>query len=78
MGNDPEKFDPVKWAFFLVAFVILAQVASAFMATLFCMWNWREAPGAIDTCSEGKIWEVLAAALAAALAFAGGKLSGKE
>ena len=70
-------FDLVRAAFLLVAFVIVAHIVLVFIVAGFCVYEWRDiakVPQAFAACTEGKMAEVLAAALAAALAFASGKL----
>ena len=76
-----KEFNVVKAAFYLVAFVIVAHVVGALIQTAFRMWSWRgmltpEAKPVIEICTKGNIFEILSAALAAALAFAGGKIMG--
>ena len=76
-----KDFDLVRAAFYLVAGVIAAQVLGAFVMMAFCIWDWREIATVqinAEACTSGKMSELLAAALAAALAFAGGRLRGNK
>lgn len=71
-----KQFDIAKWAFFLVAFVIASHVIAALSAQATCMYFAKEIMESGKECvASGKLTEVLGAALAAALAFAGGKIS---
>ena len=67
------KFDVVKWCFWLVAFVIAAHVFMVLISVSACIYYADEiVSGKFQCDSNGRLGEVLAAALAAALAFAGG------
>jgi hypothetical protein len=70
------EFDIAKWTFFLVAFVIVAHVIAALLAEGACLYFAEELMKTQKECvASGKLMEVLGAALAAALAFAGGRMS---
>lgn len=65
-------FDPVRASFWLVALVIGAHVAMVFLATMTCIAFSSAIIAGNATCSaDGKLSEILAAALSAALAFSG-------
>jgi heme A synthase len=69
-------FDIVKWCFWLIAFVIGAHVFAVFAALGACIYHAdaiMEGKAQCDT--GGRLTEILAAALAAALAFAGGHMT---
>lgn len=71
---DKPPFDFGRAAFYLVAAVILAHVVLVGMVASVCLWHARaliEVP-ANECVPPGQLMEVLAGALAAALAFAGG------
>lgn len=68
MANKP-PFDTVKWSFFLVASVIGVHCAVVLVGVVFCGFN---PDGARCGDLRGQLTELLAGALAAALAFAGG------
>ena len=67
-----EPFDAVRWSFFLVAAVIATHCVVVLAGVAFC-WVHTE-HDMTPRCSDlrGQLVETLAAALAAALAFAGG------
>lgn len=69
-----KQFDIVRACFYLVAFVIGAHVLAAILGELACLY-YAEAiiEGKFKCDMDGKLSEILAAALAAALAFAGGR-----
>jgi cytochrome c oxidase assembly factor CtaG len=70
-------FDPVKAAFYLVAFVLVAHVVIVLIAVGVCTWRSTEIVSGNWKCdSEGHLFELLGAALSAALAFAGGMMRG--
>jgi hypothetical protein len=71
-----KQFDLIKWSFLLVAAVILAHVLVVLMSMAACLYYSDliiEGKAKCDT--DGRLTEVMAAALAAALAFAGGHIS---
>jgi Mn2+/Fe2+ NRAMP family transporter len=69
-----KQFDIAKWTFFLVAFVICAHVVAALAAEAACLLYAQEIIDGKAKCdASGKLMEIMGAALAAALAFAGGK-----
>jgi hypothetical protein len=70
-------FDPVRAAFYLVAFVLLAHVVVVLIGVGFCAWNGTAVIEGRWKCdSDGHLFELLGAALSAALAFAGGMMRG--
>jgi len=70
------QFDIAKWAFILVAFVIVAHVVAALVAESACLYFADELIRTQKECmASGKLMEILAAALAASLAFAGGHIA---
>lgn len=70
-------FDPVKASFYLVAAVIGTYIVVALATAGACLYYADQVVGTSLRCDpEGKLTELLAAALAAALAFAGGRLPG--
>ncbi len=76
MSNRP-PFDVVRAAFFLVAFVLVAHVVVVLIAVAVCAWHSAEIAAGNWRCdSEGHLFELLGAALSAALAFAGGMMRG--
>jgi len=73
-----EPFDPVKACFYLVAGVIAVHLLIVVVGAIACLMYANELIATNKTCpSAGNLSEILGAALAAALAFAGGKNSGK-
>lgn len=75
----PPPFDVVKSAFYLVALVICVHLFIAVVGGLACIWRdlIDHVPGeGGQQCTGEKLLEILSAALAAALAFAGGKMRG--
>jgi glycine betaine/choline ABC-type transport system substrate-binding protein len=72
-----EPFDVVKWSFILVATVVLTQVILVAVALFFCLVQYGNAIVVQGkSCGEpGQLAEIMSAALAAALGFAGGRLS---
>lgn len=74
--SDKRDFDILKAAFYLVAAVICTHLALAVITTVFCMIHTITSDA--KCIGEGKISEILAAALAAALAFAGGRFAGRR
>ena len=76
MSNRP-PFDPVRAAFFLVAFVLVAHIVVVLAAVGVCVWHSDEIVAGKFKCdSDGHLFELLGAALSAALAFAGGMMRG--
>lgn len=74
MQNEP--FDFTRAAFYLVAGVIAAHVLVVFVGIAVCVWEIDAIIAGKYHCdAEAKLTEVLAAALAAALGFAGGRMS---
>lgn len=71
---DKPPFDNVRAAFYLVAGVIATYCVLVLMATIHCWLNYeiiaKLGEGSCDT--KGRFFDLLSAALAAALAFAGG------
>jgi len=69
-------FDPVKACFYLVAAVIAVHLAIVMMGSIACAMHTQELIVSTKECPAGnRLSEILGAALAAALAFAGGKKS---
>jgi hypothetical protein len=74
-----DPFDPARAAFWLVAAVILTHLALTALGAVMCALNVEALIASGKECpAAGKILEVLGAALAASLAFAGGKGGGKD
>ena len=69
----PERppFDPVRASFLLVAAVIGVHCAVVLTGALLCVWH-AVALGAVECDSKGRLGDLLAGALAAAIAFGGG------
>lgn len=77
MPNDRPPFDPVKAAFYLVAFILAAHVVVVLMAVGVCVLHSADIVAGNFKCdSDGHLFELLGAALSAALAFAGGLMRG--
>ena len=71
-------FDPVQACFYLVAAVIAVHLVVVLMGSIMCALYAAEILATGKECSAGnRLTEVLGAALAAALAFAGGKSRGE-
>lgn len=71
MSNKP--FDPVKACFYLIAAVIGVHAAVVLMGVVACVFYAPEVLSGKYICDrDSKLSELLAAALSAALAFAGG------
>lgn len=72
--NDRPPFDPLRAGFWLVAFVIGVHSLVILLGVILCIWHLAELPpGAEFTCdAKGRLGDLLAGALASALAFAGG------
>jgi hypothetical protein len=73
--DEKPPFDSVKAGFYLVAFVIAANVGMSFFGAVACLWNLDKivAAGLTECKGAPQFFEMLSGALAAALAFAGGK-----
>lgn len=73
--DEKPPFDPVKAGFYLVAFVIAANIAMSFLGALTCIWNIDKivAAGLTECKAMPNFFEMLTGALAAAIAFAGGR-----
>lgn len=70
------QFDVVRACFWLVAFVIGAHVFVVLAAEVACLWHFQNLLTTEKTCgTPGALAELLGASLAAALAFAGGRMS---
>jgi cytochrome c oxidase assembly factor CtaG len=77
MSDDRPPFDPIKAAFYLVALVLLAHVVVVLAAVGVCIWHSADIVAGNFKCdSDGHLFELLGAALSAALAFAGGMMRG--
>lgn len=75
--NERPPFDPVRAAFFLVAFVLVVQCLIVLIGIGFCLWNSEKIVSGNFKCDpDGHLFELLGAALSAALAFAGGLMRG--
>ena len=75
--SDRPPFDPVRAAFFLVAFVLGVQCLVVLFGVAFCAYHATEIIGGSWKCDpDGHLFELLGAALSAALAFAGGMMRG--
>jgi hypothetical protein len=74
MAGRPPSFDLVKASFLLVAGVIGVHCVVVLAGLVFCWLN----PDATSRCDNlrSQLTELLAGALAAALAFAGGRMGG--
>jgi hypothetical protein len=71
--DERPPFDTVRAAFYLVAFVLFAHVVVVLVGVGICAWNSRFIiEGKFKCDSDGHLFELLGAALSAALAFAGG------
>jgi len=71
MGERP-PFDPARAAFFLVAGVVAVHAAVVIFTVGFCAWHGDALVRGSFTCdARDRLAELLTAALAAALAFAG-------
>lgn len=66
-------FDPVRASFFLVAAILGVHCVVVLAGVVVCVWQIAHtAPGAFVCDKEGRLGDLLAGALAAAIAFAGG------
>jgi hypothetical protein len=71
-----KEFNIVRACFWLIAFVIGAHVVAVFASLGACLWHANEIlEGKAQCDANGKLTEILAAALAASLAFAGGHIA---
>ena len=69
------QFDAVRACFYLIAFVIGAQVFGVLIAEVACLYYVKDIVLGIGKCGEpGQLAELMTGALAAALAFAGGRM----
>ena len=72
-------FDVVRGCFYLVAFVIGAQVFAVLIAEITCLYQFKLLLATSRTCGEpGALGELITGALAAALAFAGSRVAPTE
>jgi cytochrome c oxidase assembly factor CtaG len=70
-------FDPVRAAFYLVALVLVAHIVVVLIAVGTCVYHADAIVEGRWKCdADGHLFEVLGAALSAALAFAGGMMRG--
>jgi hypothetical protein len=70
-------FDPVRAAFYLVAFVLVVHCLIVLGGVSVCAWHSRDIVEGNWKCdADGHLFELLGAALSAALAFAGGLMRG--
>ncbi len=70
--DDRPPFDPARAAFYLVAGVVAVHALVVLFVVGFCAWNGAElVRGAFQCDARDRLAELLTAALAAALAFAG-------
>ena len=72
MGNNKEPFDPVRGAFLLVAIVIVVEALVVLGSVAACIWHSEIIISNADIkCDpDNRLFQLLAGALAAALAFA--------
>lgn len=69
-------FDIIRGCFYLIAFVIGAQVFSVLVAEAICLYHFKLLLDTSKTCGEpGALGELMTGALAAALAFAGSRVT---
>jgi hypothetical protein len=77
MSNDRPPFDTVRAAFYLVAGVITVYALVVLLGVTACLWHLDIILTTDYKCdAENKLADLLNAALAAALAFAGGMMRG--
>jgi hypothetical protein len=75
--SERPPFDPVRAAFYLVAFVLVAHIVVVLIGVATCVWHSETIVGGNFKCdADGHLFELLGAALSAALAFAGGMMRG--
>jgi hypothetical protein len=74
MSNDRPPFDVVKATFFLIAGVVAVYAVVVLMGMAACLWNAERIFSSPNVyCDpQGRLTELMAAALAAVLAFIGG------
>lgn len=73
------QFNIMRACFWLIAFVIAAHVFAALSAEMACLWFAQQIIDGNAKCDvDGRLSEILAAALAAALAFASGNMHVKQ
>jgi len=72
------SFDPFKASFYLIAFVIALHGGVILLGYIGCIWWFDPAQGSFECDKSGKLTEILAAALAASLAFVGGFMRGRK
>lgn len=72
--SERPPFDPVRAAFFLVAFVLVAHIVVVLIGVGACVVRLTEPGYRCD--ADGHLFELLGSALSAALAFAGGMMRG--
>jgi hypothetical protein len=73
--DDRPPFDAVRAAFYLVAFVVAVHAVIVLAVVAFCGWYGADViAGRFQCDTRDRLAELMAAALAAALAFAGGQL----
>lgn len=72
------SFDPVRAAFYLVAFVIMAQVAVAIAVAGACLvYSDAIVSGRFKCDADNRAFDLLQSSLSSALAFAGGWMTGR-
>ena len=64
-------FDVVRAAFYLVAMVISVHCVVVLLGALLCIWH-GVVSGTLECDAKGRLGDLLAGALAAAIAFGGG------
>jgi cytochrome c oxidase assembly factor CtaG len=75
--SDRPPFDVVRAAFYLVAFILVAHIVVVLIAVGICAFNAQAIVEGRWKCdADGHLFELLGAALSAALAFAGGLMRG--
>jgi len=72
------SFDPFKASFYLIAFVIALHGAIVLLGYIGCIWWHDPVQGSLECDKSGRLTEMLAAALAASLAFVGGFMRGEK
>jgi len=72
------SFDPFKASFYLIALVIGLHGAVILVGYVGCIVWFDPAQGSFECDKSGRLSEMLAAALAASLAFVGGFIRGKK
>lgn len=65
-------FDPVRASFLLIAAIIAVHCVAVLVGVGLCGWRMVTMPAPLECDAKGRLGELLSAALAAALAFAGG------